>query len=226
MRLQRPCVLIPSYNAASTIGALVTSIKPLGVDVIVVNDGSEDRTAQVAADAGALVIGHVRNRGKGAALRTGFAFTLDAGYDAVVTLDSDGQHDPREIPHLLETARCLESEGIVLGHRLANGAVMPTARRWTNRLMSWIVSTMTRQSIPDSQCGFRVIPARALQHLTLTTNQFELETELLFAAAKHGWRIHSVPIRTIYDHHASHIRPFSDGLRFVRLVMRYLFQLR
>ncbi len=224
MTFQRPCVLIPSYNAASTIGALVTNIKPLGMDIIVVNDGSEDCTAQAAADAGALVIGHVRNRGKGAALRTGFAFALHAGYDAVVTLDSDGQHDPSEIPHLLETARHLDGDGIVLGHRLANGAAMPTARRWTNRLMSWIVSTMTRQSIPDSQCGFRVIPARVLQQVTLTTNQFELETELLLAAARHGRRIHSVPIRTIYDHHTSHIRPFADGLRFIRLIVRYLFR--
>lgn len=219
--VQRPCVLIPSYNAASTIGALVAQIRRLGFDVVVVNDGSRDHTAEAAMLAGALVIGHAQNRGKGMALRTGFAFALKAGYDAVVTLDSDGQHDPRDIPPLLAQAQ-RDTVGVVVGHRLANGTTMPTARRWTNQLMSWIVSALTRQQIPDSQCGLRVISRRALETVRLTTTRFELETEVLLAAARQGWVIRSVPIRTIYDHHASHIRPVWDGMRFIRLVARYL----
>lgn len=217
----RACVVIPGYNAARTLGPLLHQIKRLGLDAIVVNDGSTDHTAHVATQEGALVISHLRNQGKGVALRTGFTFALQAGYDAVVTLDGDGQHDPMEIPRLLETAT-LSQTAIVVGHRVVDGAVMPVSRQWTNRLMSWLISRLTGQRIPDSQCGFRVIRRHVLETIPLSTCRFELETELLLAASRAGWTITSVPIRTIYHQHASHIHPVWDGLRFARLVLRYL----
>jgi len=217
----RSCVVIPAYNAAQTIGPLVRQIKGLGLDTVVVNDGSTDETAEAASAAGALVMSHLGNLGKGSALRTGFAFALREGYDSVVTLDGDGQHDPTEIPRLLEAASQSHA-ALVVGHRLVNRSSMPVSRRWTNRLMSLIVSLLARQRIPDSQCGFRVISRQVLVTIPLSSCRFELETELLLAAARRGVRVLSVPIRTIYQQHDSHIHPLWDGVRFVRLVLRYL----
>lgn len=217
----RACVVIPAYNAAKTLAPLVRQIKQMGLDAVVINDGSTDETARAASEAGTLVISHLENRGKGAALRTGFAFALQADYEAVVTLDGDGQHDPQEIPRLLEAAGA-STTAVVVGSRLVDQRSMPLLRRGTNRLMSGIVSLITRQRIPDSQCGFRVIRREALTGLPLSCRHFDLETELLLAASRSGWTVTSVPIRTIYDHHPSRIRPLPDGIRFVGLVLRYL----
>ncbi len=221
----RTCVVIPAYNAAKTLGPLVRQIRQMGLEAVVIDDGSTDETARIASDAGMLVISHLDNQGKGAAIRSGFAFALQHGYDAVVTLDSDGQHDPREIPRLLEA--CSQSRAaVVVGNRLQHGMAMPSVRRWTNRLMSWIVSALARQPIPDSQCGFRLIRREALSALHLSCRRFEIETEVLLDAARRGWTIASVPIRTIYDGHTSHIRPVRDGVRFLRLIARYLWPRR
>jgi len=218
----RSCVIIPGFNTAGTIGPLVRQIRQLHLDVVVVNDGSTDDTAHDATEAGALVISHLKNQGKGMALRTGFAFALQAGYDAVVTLDSDGQHDPQDIPQLLEAAERPHG-AIVIGHRVMDDASMPLLRLWTNRVMSGIVSWLTGQQIPDSQCGFRVIRRRVLETIQLSTRRFDGETELLLAAAHDGWAVTSMPIRTIYTkRHASHIHPLWDGVRFARLVLKHL----
>lgn len=217
----RACVVIPAYNAAKTLGPLVRQIRQMGLEAVVVDDGSTDQTARVATEAGMLVISHLGNQGKGAAVRSGFAFALQGGYDAVVTLDSDGQHDPREIPRLLQAISSSRA-AVVVGNRLQHGTAMPRSRRWTNRVMSWIVSVMTRQPIPDSQCGLRVIRREALGTLQLSCRRFEIETEVLLEAARRGWLIASVPIQTIYDGHPSHICPVRDGVRFLRLIARHL----
>lgn len=219
----RACVVIPAYNAAATLGPLVHRIRQMGLEAIVVNDGSTDDTAHIASRAGTLVINHLDNQGKGAAVRTGLAFALEHGYEAVVTMDSDGQHDPLDIPRLLEIANRSPS-AIVVGDRLQDRAAMPPVRWWTNRLMSWIVSVLARQRIADSQCGFRLVRREALMTLQLSCRRFEIETELLLEAARRGWTILSVPIRAIYDGHPSQIRPVRDGLRFIRLIVRHVFR--
>ena len=152
----RYCVVIPALNAAATIGALVAKVRGCGLNVVVVDDGSTDRTAAVAAAGGALVISHLRNRGKGHALRTGFEYAVRERYDGVVTLDSDGQHDPAEIPALIQAGE-VQHAALVLGDRMANGLSMPAARRRTNQVMSRIISRLAGQPVPDSQCGFRLI---------------------------------------------------------------------
>jgi len=217
----RVCVVIPAYNAADTLGPLVRQVKAMGLDVVVVNDGSTDQTAHVVTEAGTMLISHLTNEGKGAALRSGFAFAVAAGYDAVVTMDSDGQHGPEDLTPLLEAA-ARSGAGVIVGDRMSSGASMPLARRWTNRVMSCLVSALTRQRIPDSQCGLRLIRRDVLEAVRLRTRRFEIESELLLAAARAGWTIDSVPIRTSYDHHRSHIRPVRDGARFLRLIVRYL----
>lgn len=241
------CVVIPGYNAAQTIAPLVHQVRQLGLDVVVVNDGSTDQTARLAMEAGATVISHLHNRGKGLALRTGFAFALQGAYASIVTLDGDGQHDPSEIPTLLaaldgasvepsgpsqdstsgrrpERPRLWQGSrgiGVVVGHRLASPETMPPIRRITNQLMSLVVSWLTRQSIPDSQCGFRAIRRTMLEGIGLSARRFELETELLLAAARGGWSIASIPVRSIYHAHRSYIHPLLDGVRFVRVILRF-----
>ena len=217
----RYCVVIPAYQAAKSIGELVRRIKSQGLAVVVVDDGSHDETASIAASGGALVISHLRNEGKGRALRTGFEHVVREHYDGVITMDSDGQHDPAEIPELIRAGE-VQHAGIVLGNRMANGSSMPTARRRTNTLMSTIVSVIARQRIPDSQCGFRLIRKEVLEDLPLRSRRYEIETELLLKAAARRWKIISVPIRSIYDNHPSHIQPVREGLRFVAIILHYL----
>jgi len=217
----RYCVVIPAFQAAKTIGALVNRVKNLGLSVLVVDDGSRDQTASVAAGQGAVVISHLRNKGKGAALRTGFEYALRAQYDGVITMDGDGQHDPGEITLLIHEGE-RQHAAIVVGDRLASQTI-PTVRRWTNHLMSVIVSRMVRQRIPDSQSGFRLIRREVLATTPLTTRHFEIETELLLAASRHRWKIISVPVKTSYHNHVSHIRPIVDGVRFFQVLLRHFF---
>lgn len=221
----RYCVVIPAFDAAKTIGSLVRSVKRQGFEVIVIDDGSHDQTASLASAEGALVISHLKNEGKGRALRTGFEHVLRAAYDGVITMDSDGQHDPTEIPQLVRAGE-LQHAGIAVGDRLTNGASMPPLRWWTNTLMSTIVSAVIRQRIPDSQCGFRFIRKEVLGDLPLRASRFDIDTELLLRAAARRWKIISVPTRSIYQHERSHVHPVWDGIRFVSLVLRHLLRRR
>ncbi|MCX7915288.1 MAG: glycosyltransferase family 2 protein, partial [Verrucomicrobiae bacterium] len=142
--------------------------------------------------------------------------------DAAIFLDADGQHDPDEIPQFI---RCAENNpaGIVVGNRMTHTADMPWLRLQTNRVTSWITSKLAGQPIPDSQCGYRLIHRSVLPALALGTAHFETETEMLIQAGRAGYRITSVPVRTIYlPGRHSHIRPLRDTLRFLRLAFRYL----
>ena len=217
----RYCVVIPAFEAAESIGPLVRAVRRHGFAVVVVDDGSTDRTAAVASEEGALVISHLRNEGKGHALRTGFEYALRSQYDGVITLDSDGQHDPGEIPRLVREGE-VQHAGIALGNRTINGAAMPLIRRWTNGLMSAIVSLVSRQRIPDSQCGFRFIRKEVLSDIPLRSRRFEVETELVLAAAARRWKIVSVPVRSIYRGRRSHIQPVREAVRFLGIVCRHL----
>jgi glycosyltransferase involved in cell wall biosynthesis len=185
-----------------------------------VDDGSSDRTAEAAERSGAIGIRHLENLGKGGALKTGFARVLADGFDAVITLDADGQHDPSEIPRFLRA-----SEGgahVVVGCRMDDVSTMPWIRKWTNQATSAVLSRLAHVRIRDSQSGYRLIRAEVLQDLELVSNRYDLESEILVRAARRGFRIAEVPIRTIYAGGPSSIRPGVDALRFVRLVLRLL----
>lgn len=222
----RYCALIPAFNAAETIGEVVRGAKQRGVDVVVIDDGSTDATASRAAAEGALVISLLDNQGKGTALRTGFRYALRTRYDGVVTMDSDGQHHPDDIAQLVQAGE-RQHAALVLGDRMANGAAMPQVRLWTNRLMSAVISRLIRQAIPDSQCGFRFIRAEVLADLTaLRAARYEIETEVLLAAAAKRWKIISVPVQTIYAGQPSHIRPVRETVRFLCILFRYLLHRR
>ncbi len=215
------CLLIPAYNESRTIGQVVSEARKTMESVVVVDDGSKDGTAQIAQDSGAFVIKHQVNSGKGAALRTGFQYVLDHGYDAVITMDSDGQHDVDDIPKFLQTFSRSRA-GIILGSRMHDISTMPAVRKFTNKLTSFVGSLLAHQELKDSQSGFRLISSDVLRAVELETTGYEMESELLIKASRRGFRITSIPIKTIYGEEVSKINPVVDTYRFFRLLFRSL----
>lgn len=215
------CVLIPTYNEAKEIFGLIKKIRGQNLDVFVVDDGSTDNTAQIAEDNGAAVLRNKNNEGKGASLVKGFRYALDRNYDAVITMDGDGQHLPEDIPHFIDLARSPENQ-ILIGNRMQATKSMPWVRILTNKFMSWLISGLTHQDIPDTQCGFRLIKKELLAKLNLRSNKYEIESEMLIRASRLGKKIVSVPIKTVYMNEVSRINPFIDTLRFFRFVIKEL----
>ena len=219
----RVCAVIPARDAADTVAPVVRGLRATlpEATILVVDDGSSDETGARAREAGAEVIRHTLNQGKGAALQTGFDEALRRGADAVLALDADGQHDPAWAPRLLTG---LESADLVVGSRLQSREGMPWLRRVTNDVTSWWVSRLARTLIEDSQSGYRAIRAPVLRRVRPEARRFEYESEFLVAAARAGFRIAAVGIPTLYNAPGSHIRPVRDTVRFVRFVLRHLFR--
>jgi glycosyltransferase involved in cell wall biosynthesis len=206
--------LICAYQAARTVAAVVRATREYTGDVIVVDDGSTDRTAEAARVAGAQVIRFPVNRGKGAALRAGFAAILDGDATAVVTLDADGQHDPREIPRLLECRRQTHA-GLVIGSRTHLEAYMTPVRRFGNRFSRGAISLFAGVSVPDGQSGFRLYDAALLRTIPLRGARYEMESEVIVKAARMGFAVASVPVRLadVDGSVTSHYRPWRDTAR-------------
>jgi glycosyltransferase involved in cell wall biosynthesis len=216
------CVLIPIHNESKTIRALVIALKTIGLDVAVINDGSEDGSGKMAADEGAIVLDNDRKMGKGFSLRKGFAWAVKEGYDGVITMDGDGQHDPADIRHFLDKAG-QDPKMVIVGNRMNHTREMPLVRYWTNTGMSRLISFVCHTSIPDTQCGYRYIGADVLKIIELTSGDFEIETEILMKASKKGFPIMSVPVKTIYRDEKSKINPFKDTIRFMIYFSREIF---
>ncbi len=212
-------VLIPAHNEAKVIGNLVNAVRQKGYAVIVVDDGSADKTGDIARGQGAEVLTNDPRRGKGAALQRGFEHILERGYDGVVAMDGDGQHAVEDIETFLEKARYFP-DSVITGNRMGDPKGMPVVRKLTNMFMSGMISLVCRQSIPDTQCGFRYIGAKVLKNIQLSCRDFEIETEVLVKAGKKGFKIFSVPVRTIYGDEKSKIHPVRDTLRFIRYICR------
>lgn len=187
---------------------------------LVLNDGSTDTTAEKARAAGAEVISHKVNCGKGAAIKTGLRELTARDFQYILILDGDGQHLPEEIPRFLEEANRTGSRFIV-GNRMSDTRAMPFVRKMTNRFMSWQIGRVCRQPIPDSQCGFRMVHRELAPLLFCDTDAFDYETEMLFIAARAGFKISAVPVSTVYEGEKSKIMPVRDTLRFFRLMARY-----
>lgn len=221
---EKICILIPAYNAQKTIGSVLEKVCSLGLDTIVVNDGSTDGTSEVARSYGVNLLEHPKNLGKGASLRTGFQYILENDYDLVITLDADGQHDPREIPLLLN-AFCHVEPDLIIGSRAAEFKEMPFLRRFWNRLGVRAVSRLCHADITDSQSGFRLIRTEVLRKISLTTVGFDTELELLIKACKKGFRVLSIPIHSqkFNDTISSHFKPVRDTWLVCKLFLRSLF---
>ena len=212
------CVIIPTYNESDTIGNLVSKIKKLGFDVLVIDDGSTDNTREIVKGKSVLLLENNTNLGKGSALRRGFDYAILNEYDFVVTMDGDGQHSPTEIVRFIELAQ-KERAGIIVGDRMQNCIGMSWVRQMTNSFMSRFISRLAGQHIPDTQCGFRLIKIDVLKNIKLISQRFEIESEILIKAARSGFKVISTPIKTIYQGEKSKISPFIDTLRFVRLII-------
>jgi glycosyltransferase involved in cell wall biosynthesis len=220
-RADNTVVIIPSYNEARTIGKVVKDIVKLGLDALVIDDGSEDNTEREALDHGAVVIRNIDNMGKGASIRRGVKHLLDkTKYEWVVMMDGDGQHDPADIPRLMDVTRKGDVD-IVIGNRMNQTRTMPFSRYWTNKFMSWVLTRMCGHSIPDSQCGYRLIKMDALKGIKLTTDKYDIESEIIIEAVEENFKISSAPIRTIYGEETSKINPVRDTIKFFSLIKKY-----
>ncbi len=213
------CVIIPAYNESKEISGLIKEIKAKIPDVLVVDDGSTDSTSQIASQTGAVVIKNTINQGKGVCLKQGFKYALDNKFDAVITMDGDGQHLPLDLPAFMRLAENSQSAFFV-GNRMLETKNMPWLRIITNKFMSWVISILSKQKIPDTQCGFRLIKGAVLEKVELKTRKFEAETEILLVASRLGFKIESVPIKTVYRGEKSQINPFFDTLRFLKFIIK------
>lgn len=216
----RECAaVIPCFNEVGTVATVVGGIRAHLPSVIVVDDGSTDGTAEAATAAGATVIPNPGNRGKGAALRTGLNHARAQGFTWALTMDGDGQHAAADIPAFFKGAETTSAE-LVIGNRLTTPEKIPPLRRAVNRLMTRLLSRLTRTPLADSQCGFRLIHLAAWSRLPLTTDHFETESETLVQFIRAGYHAAFVPVQVIYQKRHSKIRPLIDTWRWLRWWLR------
>jgi glycosyltransferase involved in cell wall biosynthesis len=218
---QKFAVVIPAYCEEKHIGEVVLRTRAHLDHVLVVDDGSTDQTALRAREAGAAVVVHSSNRGKGETIKTGLRHWFDRGCDYVIILDGDGQHRPEEIDRFVAaTGPPLQSKFLV-GNRMNDVSRMPFLRRVVNRYMSGKISRVCGQHIPDTQCGFRMLHRELIPEMLGGAERFDYETEMLIFASQKGYRVDSVPISTVYSDEVSSIHPIRDTLRFLKLMRRY-----
>src|SRR6266568_898272 len=217
----KAAAVIPAYREEKHVGDVVRRTRQQLDHVLVVDDGSSDKTAQCAREAGAEVIVHNQNRGKGEAIKTGLRHWVDRQFIHVIILDADGQHLPEEIDRFIAAAAQAGDHSFFLGNRMNNLTGMPFVRRVVNRYMSNRISRICRQKIPDTQCGFRMLDRQLIPELLDGGNRFDYETEMLIIASRKGYRIESVPITTVYSDEVSRIHPARDTIRFFKLMRRY-----
>ena len=212
-------VAIPAYDAVHTVGAVVARTLALVQDVLVIDDGSSDGTAEAARAAGAQVHRLSENHGKGNALREAFAILFARGFAAVVTVDADGQHVPEEIPRLLAAAHDAD---LVLGTRDHLFAEMSPVRRTANRLSSQAISVAAGRHISDVQTGFRLYTKGLIDRTGFPESRFEAESAVVVRAVRLGLRVRTTPVRlAVADGRASsHFRPLVDSLRIAVAVVR------
>lgn len=213
--------LVPAYQAAAHLGEVLLGLAalPAPPHVLVVDDGSRDATAEVARHFGADVHAFAGNRGKGHALLAGFRRLLD--FDAVVTLDADGQHPPERVPAFVAAAEA--GADLVLGRR-AISADMPPLRRFANRFSSGWCSLLAGQRISDSQCGFRLYRRAVLECTPVRASRYEVETEMAVRASRLGFRVTEVEIPTVYGDETSHLSITRDVPRIVGMMLRLSFE--
>jgi len=221
--------IIPCYNEENTIGSVVLKTKRYVDKILVIDDGSTDETAKIAKDAGATVISHETNRGKGDAIKIGFTYALDHDFDYVVTIDGDGQHNPAEIPLLIGNIMN-NGHDISLGFRVGQDTEMPKWRKVGKRVLDYATSFGSGGFVTDSQCGFRAFTKRAVKELTPTLqgNAFSVESEQLIKAHELGLGLVNTNVTCKYTglENTSTKNPASHGFSVLRYVIRLVAEKR
>jgi len=218
---ERLVAIIPALNAEKTLPRVVEQTRAYLEPVLVIDDGSRDRTGDVARAAGATVLRHDVNRGKGGALKTGFAWALENGYDGVITLDADGQHLPSEIPKFIRERESGGADLIIGGRAHLFGQMLPR-RRTANRFSAWCIAKCSGVRITDSQSGFRYYSRKLISGMKLRTDGFDMESEVLVRAGRRGFRIVTIPIDLgfVDGVSTSHYKPLMDTMRIAWTVTR------
>ena len=209
----RTCALIPAFNAAPYIANVVKGTQPHVEQVVVIDDGSGDGTAQVAQAAGATCLRSDTNCGKASALRTGIAFACAQDFTHAITLDGDGQHLPEDIPVMISVAKETGAD-LVIGARSFDRARMPRARYYSNTIGSRLASALVGCEIRDSQSGFRLFQLDKLRETKLRSRSYELEMEILIKMARSGCTIAHAPVHMVYDdgQARSKMKPVRDTI--------------
>lgn len=216
--------IIPALNAAPTLRGVIDGLRASlpGASIVGIDDGSTDATASIMREGCDVSESFPVNRGKGAALRAAFGHATILGATHVVTIDADGQHDPRCAPALVAA---LDEADIVVGARTRVGSAMPLRRRVSNALSSAAISAVAGRPLPDTQCGYRAIRREVLDAVSAVGDRYEFETDFIIRAARSGFRISAVPIPTIYvpaeEGGRSHFRECRDAVRVVATIVRH-----
>lgn len=206
--------IIPAYNEATRVGAVVRGARQYVDQVFVVADGSTDSTADVARGEGANVIVHPQNCGAGAATMTGLLAARRLGFDVAVTLDADGQHATADIPRLIEMLEKGGGADLVIANRFGRKNAIPHIRRIANFIGNGVTFLVTGIWLPDTQCGFKAFGRRALKEVDLKMSGFEFCTEIIREAARHRWKVVSVPSKVVYSEYTlAKGQSFASGLQ-------------
>ena len=213
-------VIIPAYNEEEALAGLIEQVKAKRLSVLAVDDGSIDNTYPVAQKHADIALQNNKNLGKGISLRKAISHLLkEQDFDYIITMDGDGQHGVGDLDKFLEQAK--KGAFFVVGNRMDNPSRMPQTRVLTNKFMSWLISRIAGQKIPDSQCGYRLIKREVLEKIIISTKKYEIESEMLIKTARWGFPIVSIPIKSIYSKNLrSKIRPFADAVRFIKFISR------
>ena len=216
--------IIPAYNVEKKLAGVIDEIKHYLENIIVVNDGSSDSTKTVANNCDVIVLSHKNNSGKGAALITGFHKAISLNWDAIITLDADGQHDPNSIPDFINFfENNTDDVDFIIGSRMKDISSMPLHRIFSNKTTSQLISWRIKQKITDSQSGYRLLKSDIVKNINLTTNHYDTETEILLKSGLSGYKISMLDINTIYNDASSSMHLLLDTLRFIKLYWQSLF---
>ena len=219
-------ILIPVYNEAEYLPELFKKLKPIqkNYNILFVDDGSEDDSLSMLYMGEQLFMDYYPNKGKGYAVKLGANNLINKGYDYILVMDSDLQNSVNDIPIFIQAAKQYPQAKIILGNRLHKPSGMPFIRLVTNKVMSWIISKMAGQKIPDTQCGFRLIHKDVLK-IPTKEERFGYESEMLIKAGREGYSIKSVPIKCIYHKgRRSKINPIKDTIRWLKVIWKFIYE--
>ncbi|MBL7052423.1 MAG: glycosyltransferase family 2 protein [Candidatus Marinimicrobia bacterium] len=206
------CVIVPVYNEEKELPALIVELKKSGTLAFFVDDGSNDESQRLIEESGFPFAKHQKNQGKGSALKTGMDWAFSQDFDAVITLDGDGQHPINQISEFVKLA---QNKDFVIGNRINRVGKMPIHRRLSNRLVSWLVSLRVGKHIPDAQCGMRLIKRKVWENIAINNNGYFSEIELVIKVVLQKYSVGIIDIPAIYNGCNSSIRPVREIVVFL-----------